>query len=365
MTDYIRSYNESTSINDSFSKISSFIKNLAECGLSPDNSLYPSNTLIPLPPINFVDNSIISIDKSFSEAFSSDDSIKFSIIKNLLSDILITDIIINKFVKHLAETGLMPSLGLLPSNTLYPRGGMSIYDTNKSLFSSLLADSFTLQDLIDKFNIGRNIDENVNINDIGINKPKKPFDENIVADDISKLISGKFLSESFNFQDNETKAFVSKKNDNVDIIDNNISESGKLLNDTVDIFSDVSLSSCKFLLDAFNFQDSDIKLSIGKNVYESINIMDNIIFSMKLYLSENPHILDNLVKHVHKPLNDSFDITDDIVKFIKANLPDSVEIDDQLIHDIRKMVRATLEILKIKKSSLETLKIEKALLEIV
>ena len=322
MTDYNQPCSDSVGITDSYSRIVAYIKNISEAGLVPEETLYPSNSLIPALPTVFTDTYVNSPVKNVADGFTSTDVMgPNAVIKGLTEGVSVSDSIMNAFVKYLVEGGLLPETTLYPSGTLYPEGGIDVTDVAGLGFSRWLADSAKIVDTISSLGVGKYSYESVNIEDSNI-----------------KAI-GKYLGEVGTLP--ETTLYPAE---------DFYPEGGISVSDII------NFGFFRALSDAFSISDVDgINFGVGKNITEIINILDAILFSISSYLQENINILDEIIKGENKSLSDSSKVEDAIVKDITHLLSESMIIDDDVEVLLRTLVRAALRAISVGGSSLRAI----------
>lgn len=123
-----------------------FIKYLVESGLTPDNILYPYNTLYPDGGLCVDDNHIFDFGKNVGSALSVIDNIGKYILKDLPDDINISDNILFGIYLHLSENP-------------------NILDEISKASHKTLDESFTITDIITK-NVIAGLSETVVITDV-------------------------------------------------------------------------------------------------------------------------------------------------------------------------------------------------------
>lgn len=302
MADFNQPCADTVTIVDSYSRIVAYEKAIAEVGVVPANTQYPSSTLMPGGALAFYDTFSSLPSKQLSEAFTSGDVIgPHAIGKGCSESVSVLDVVVNNIMKYLVESGLLPHGALYPSNDLNPIGGINIVDLASFGFYRPLADSFGGTDAIGSLGIGKGLSESVSILDLKV----KSF--------------GKYISEStLNIDDIQGFGFYSLLVDNI------------IIND-------------------------DIRNSVGKNIIDDMTILDIVSSGTISYLEDNLSISDQISKHGNKLITDSLAIEDGIVRNILLSLSEHTTIDDDAEVILRTLVRATLRAIKVDGATLRAL----------
>lgn len=231
----IFSLNKDESIIITDTNIKTIIKYLEEGGSYPHNELYPTGIVYPNSGLPIVDVCGKNTNKFISDYLSIIDVFSRLIALNLSDDININDSVMKRFIKYLYESGLTPDNILYPHNTMYPDGGINVYDNYMLDFGKTLTSTLSVIDDIGK-SIIKDIPDDINISDNILFGIYLHLNENPnIFDGISKH-QNKMFDELFTIVDIITKNVLKGVPENIIITDVMVYDMRKLVRATLEAF---------------------------------------------------------------------------------------------------------------------------------